>query len=147
MAKDLIEAIKAHHVFVDPTLTVFRNMILLADLPEYYQPPDNAFMPEPLKKYWLKYRDERMKTVLSPETLGLRNREFQKYKELTGILYRAGVTLLAGTDTPEPFCPLVRQDFHYTRNSKCWWNPDYPRLRRCKRRRFTMRGFCMRKKI
>ena len=46
-----------------------------------------------------------MKTTLSPETLDLRKREFQKYKDLTGILYRAGVTLLAGTDTPEPFCP------------------------------------------
>jgi imidazolonepropionase-like amidohydrolase len=46
-----------------------------------------------------------MKTVFSPETLALRKREFQKYKDLTGILYRAGVTLLAGTDTPEPFCP------------------------------------------
>jgi len=105
MAKDLIEAIRARQVFVDPTLVVFRNMILLADLPEYYQHADNSGMPEPLKKYWLKYRADRMKTALSPETLDLRKREFQKYKELTGILYRAGVPLLAGTDTPEPFCP------------------------------------------
>ena len=105
IAKDLIAAIKARQVFVDPTLAVFRNMILLADLPEYYQHADNAGMPEALKKYWLKYRADRMTTALSPETLDLRRREFQKYKELTGILYRAGVPLLAGTDTPEPFCP------------------------------------------
>ncbi len=105
IAKDLIQAIKARRVFVDPTLTVFRNMLLLADLPEYYQHPDNAAMPEPLMKYWLKYREDRMKTTFSPETLDLRRREFQKYKDLTGILYRAGVPLLAGTDTPEPFCP------------------------------------------
>jgi imidazolonepropionase-like amidohydrolase len=35
-----------------------------------------------------------------------RRAEFKKYQELTGVLYRAGVTLLAGTDAPEPFvCP------------------------------------------
>jgi len=105
IAKDLIQAIKDRGVFVDPTLTVFRNMLLLADLPEYFEHPDNARMPEPLQKYWLKYRADRMKTTFRPETLELRKREFEKYKELTGILYRAGVRLLAGTDTPEPFCP------------------------------------------
>src|SRR5204862_6634888 len=26
-------------------------------------------------------------------------------QELTGLLYRAGVPLLAGTDAPEPYCP------------------------------------------
>jgi imidazolonepropionase-like amidohydrolase len=36
----------------------------------------------------------------------LRREEFRKYQELTGVLYRAGVTLLAGSDAPEPFvCP------------------------------------------
>src|SRR5262249_10022345 len=34
-----------------------------------------------------------------------RRQEFQKYKDLTGILHRAGVPLLAGTDSPEPYCP------------------------------------------
>ncbi|HUQ92359.1 MAG TPA: amidohydrolase family protein [Bryobacteraceae bacterium] len=105
IARDLIAAIKARGVFVDPTLAVFRNMLLLADLPEYYQHPDNAHVPEPLMKYWMKYRAGRMSTTFTPETLDLRKREFEKYKELTGILYRAGVPLLAGTDAPEPFCP------------------------------------------
>ncbi|HPT26889.1 MAG TPA: amidohydrolase family protein, partial [Bryobacteraceae bacterium] len=104
-AKELIEAIRARQVFVSPTLTVFRNMQLLADLPEVYQHPDNARMPEQLKEYWLKDQAVRMKKTLTPETLDLRRREFQKYKDLTGILYRAGVPLLAGTDAPEPFCP------------------------------------------
>jgi hypothetical protein len=43
-------------------------MLLLADLPEYYQRSDNALMPERLKKYWLKYREERMRdTMLTPQ--------------------------------------------------------------------------------
>jgi imidazolonepropionase-like amidohydrolase len=41
-----------------------------------------------------------------PESVELRREEFRKYQELTGVLYRAGITLLAGTDAPEPFvCP------------------------------------------
>jgi imidazolonepropionase-like amidohydrolase len=31
-----------------------------------------------------------------------RRREFAKFQELTGKLYRSGVVLLAGTDAPEP---------------------------------------------
>ena len=43
--------------------------------------------------------------IRSPSTRDRRRKEFQKYKELTGILHRAGVPLLAGTDSPEPYCP------------------------------------------
>ena len=32
-------------------------------------------------------------------------KEFRKYQELTGLLHAAGVPLLAGTETPEPFVP------------------------------------------
>jgi imidazolonepropionase-like amidohydrolase len=38
-------------------------------------------------------------------SLADRRREFAKYQELTGKLYRAGVPLLAGTDSPEPQVP------------------------------------------
>ncbi len=104
-ARDLIALIRQHNTFVDPTLAVFRNMILLADLPEYSDNADNAIVPERLRQNWRKYLDQQRKTMLTPETLDARRREFRKYQELTGMLYRAGVTLLAGTDTAEPFCP------------------------------------------
>ncbi len=41
----------------------------------------------------------------APATRDRRRKEFQKYQELTGLLFRAGVPLLAGTDVPEPYCP------------------------------------------
>jgi imidazolonepropionase-like amidohydrolase len=59
-------------------------------------------MPERLRNSWHKYRQGQ---GLAPSTRDRRRQEFQKYKDLTGILYRAGVPLLAGTDTPEPYCP------------------------------------------
>src|SRR5262249_8710449 len=31
--------------------------------------------------------------------------QVRKYQELTGLLHRAGVTLLCGTDAAEPYCP------------------------------------------
>ena len=87
---------------VSPTLTVFRNMLLLSDLEEVRNHPDNDRVPQRLKDYWDGYRKM---LGLSPDTLELRGKGFAKYQELTGILYRAGVPLLVGTDTPEPYCP------------------------------------------
>ena len=95
--------LKEHNVAVDPTLVVFRNMVLLGDQPEFIEHPDNARVPERMKEGWQHLLKERQFT---PESLELRREEFRKYQELTGVLYRAGVTLLAGTDAPEPFvCP------------------------------------------
>ena len=35
----------------------------------------------------------------------MRRQQFVKLQELTGLLHRSGVLLLAGTDTPVQFCP------------------------------------------
>jgi hypothetical protein len=102
-AAQLIAAIKQHNVAVDPTLVVFRNMIILGDQPEFNQHPDNARVPARMRRGWQQLMKERQ---FLPESLELRREEFRKYQELTGVLYRAGVTLLAGTDAPEPLvCP------------------------------------------
>jgi hypothetical protein len=98
-AIELVAAIKEGGVAVDPTLVVFRNTVLLGDQSEYINHPDNARVPERMKDGWRRLLKERQ---FLPESVELRREEFRKYQELTGVLYRAGVTLLAGTDAPEP---------------------------------------------
>lgn len=102
-ALKLVAAIKQGRVAVDPTLVVFRDMVILGDQPEYINHADNAKVPERMREGWGRLLKER---EFQPETVDARREEFRKYQELTGILYRAGVTILAGTDAPEPsVCP------------------------------------------
>jgi dihydroorotase-like cyclic amidohydrolase len=102
-ALKLITEIKERNVAVDPTLVVFRNMVLLGDQQEFIEHPDNVRVPERMRRGWQHLLKER---GFPPESAELRREEVRKYQELTGVLYRAGVTILAGTDAPEPLiCP------------------------------------------
>ncbi len=96
----LIAELVKRKTFVDPTLAVFRNMILLPDVPEVRDHPDNALVPQRLRDFWPKY----LAKTGCPQGGALedRRREFAKFEELTAKLYRAGVPLLVGTDAPEP---------------------------------------------
>jgi imidazolonepropionase-like amidohydrolase len=75
-------------------------MILLPDVPEVRDHPDNGLVPKRLRDFWPVY----LQRTGCPQggILEDRRREFAKYQELTGKLYRAGVPLLVGTDSPEP---------------------------------------------
>jgi imidazolonepropionase-like amidohydrolase len=99
---ELVKALAQHKVFVDPTLVVFRNQFLLIDQPEIFDSPDHRHVTERLRRWWSDYRARRSPP---PETLDLRKRELKNYLTLTGMMYRAGVRLLVGTDSPEPFTP------------------------------------------
>lgn len=101
-ARALVALLAKRQVLVDPTLTVYRNMLLLSDLPEIHGHADVATVPERLRSYWHSYR---LSQGLAQATRERRRREVRKYQDLVGILHRAGVPLLAGTDAPEPFCP------------------------------------------
>jgi imidazolonepropionase-like amidohydrolase len=101
-AQSLIAALAKRQVNVDPTLVVFRNMIYLNDLEEIHHHPDLARVPRRMLDSWHSYRRA---SNLPPATREARRKEIGKYRELTGLLHRAGVPLLAGTDTPEPFVP------------------------------------------
>jgi hypothetical protein len=96
----LVAELARSHTYVDPTLAVFRNMILLPDVPEARDHADTALAPRRLREFWPVY----LRRTGCPQggPLEDRRREFAKYQELTGKLYRAGVPLLVGTDSPEP---------------------------------------------
>jgi len=100
LCESLVAELAQRKVFVDPTLAVFRNMILLPDVPEIHDHPDNALVPKRLREFWPVY----LQRTGCPQggSLEDRRREFAKFQELTGKLYRAGVPLLVGTDSPEP---------------------------------------------
>lgn len=99
----LVAELAKQKIYVDPTLTVHRNLILFPDLPEIRDSPDNLQIPRRLREYWPKYATKN--GIPAPETLDHRRGEFAKYQELTGKLYRAGVPIQVGTDSPEPYCP------------------------------------------
>ena len=100
LCNELVAELARRKVLVDPTLAVFRNMILLPDVPEISSHPDNALVPRRLREFWSVY----LKRTGCPQggPLEDRRKEFAKFQELTGKLYRAGVPLLVGTDAPEP---------------------------------------------
>lgn len=100
LCQDLVAELARRKVYVDPTLAVFRNMILLPDVPEVSGHSDNALAPRRLREFWPVYLQRTGCPQGGP--LADRKREFAKYQELTGMLYRAGVPLLVGTDAPEP---------------------------------------------
>src|SRR5262249_32320780 len=98
----LVAMLARKQVFVDPTLTVYHNMLLLSDIETVHRHPDVERMPERLRMSWHAYPQRQGLPASTPDR---RRKECQKYMDLTGILYRAGVPLLAGTDVPEPYCP------------------------------------------
>ena len=103
LCEALVAELAKRKTYVDPTLAVFRNMILLPDVPEVRDHLDNALVPKRLRDFWPVY----LKRTGCPQggELADRRREFAKFQELTGKLYRAGVPLLVGTDSPEPQVP------------------------------------------
>jgi imidazolonepropionase-like amidohydrolase len=103
----LIQQMAAQGTMFDPTLVCFKNMLLFNDQPEVYKSSDNSYMPRSVQKNWASYRESAtwIGNKLTPENFQSRRDYMKKYKEATARLYRAGVTLLAGTDSPEPYCP------------------------------------------
>jgi enamidase len=55
LCHELVAELARRKIYVDPTLAVFRNMLLLPDVPEVSGHSDNALVPRRLREFWPMY--------------------------------------------------------------------------------------------
>jgi hypothetical protein len=88
-----------YKVAVCPQLIRYHNMVL-RDQKEVWAHSDVALVPRSMRAFWEHYRRQ---TELGGGTLAVRQAELAKYRELTGLMHRQGILILAGTDAPMPY--------------------------------------------
>jgi hypothetical protein len=98
---DLFARLKANGNWQVPTLTVFS--------PKNWNDPQLAR--DPRLRYfsgeyrdWLTAKNDSRFNAWTPEDFALERQQFEFDKKVTGAMFRAGVPLLAGTDTGNPYC-------------------------------------------
>jgi imidazolonepropionase-like amidohydrolase len=100
-ADAVFATLKKNHTWQCPTLTVERSF--LTDDPSFANDSRLKYMPVQIKSSWDPTKDARPKNR-SPEEVALRKKIYQKELEIVGAMQRAGVDILAGTDTLNPNC-------------------------------------------
>jgi hypothetical protein len=84
-----------------PTLTIRRARPYLLELIQSND-PRLQYIPKDIADSWKPRNDARQPAT--PQVIAGRKRVFQKDLQVVGAMHRAGVSFLAGTDTPNPFC-------------------------------------------
>src|SRR5262252_7880029 len=90
------------HTWQTPTLTVLRSGALLDD-PTVRHDPWRQYLPAAVIAQWDATTAARLK-ARTPEDVALARLVYQKQVDLVGMMRRAGVELLAGTDVLNPSC-------------------------------------------
>jgi hypothetical protein len=85
-----------------PTLTVHRSMAFLND-GHFTSDPRLAYMSADVRYRWQPQNDFRFRRW-APAEFELHRSLFSADKKLVGIMFHAGVPILAGTDAMNPFC-------------------------------------------
>lgn len=99
-----IEALVKQGTAVDPTLMVFWGTLFFPDDLAVTEHPDNAIVPKRLHDWWRGDNLVRAEAVRGVP-MARRRKTFADYQKLVGMLHRAGVPILVGTDAPEPQVP------------------------------------------
>jgi imidazolonepropionase-like amidohydrolase len=90
------------HTWQTPTLTVLRSGAWLDD-PMFRHDPRLKYLPAAVTARWDPTADSRFQTH-APEDFALARLVYQKQVDLVGMMHRAGVEVLAGTDVLNPYC-------------------------------------------
>jgi len=93
---------KRNHTWQCPTLTVLRNVRFIDDL-ALIDDSRMKYMPRMYKALWNPTNDFRFKDRTA-EDIAVGKKAYQKALEIVGAMKRAGVEILAGTDTQNPYC-------------------------------------------
>ena len=101
-AEALFADLKKNHTWQCPTLTVERSVAFLND-PSLTNDPRLKYMSRQIRSSWDPKADFRFKTRTA-EDWALEKRAFRKEIEVVGAMQHAGVDILAGTDTLNPYC-------------------------------------------
>jgi tetratricopeptide (TPR) repeat protein len=99
----LFATLKRNGTWQCPTLTVLHSIAYLDD-PTFTNDPRLKYMPRWTRIAWDPARARQMYGRSSDEDLAFAKKEFQKDLELVGAMQKAGVGILAGTDTSNAFC-------------------------------------------
>jgi hypothetical protein len=100
-AAALFALLKSNGTWQCPTLTLLR-MFGFGDDPAFLNDPRLKYMPQVFRE--LVWDPAAIDGKRTPEDFAYMKKEFQKDLEVVGAMQRSGVGMLAGTDTPNPFC-------------------------------------------
>jgi imidazolonepropionase-like amidohydrolase len=91
-----------HRTWQSPTLTVLRSSSHLDD-PGFRRDPRIRYLPAEVTAFWDPKTDARFQKRTTAE-YALARQVYEKQMELVGMMHRAGVEILAGTDALNPYC-------------------------------------------
>jgi imidazolonepropionase-like amidohydrolase len=100
--QDLLAQFRRNQTWQVPTLTVHRSMAFLND-GHFTSDPRLVYMSSDVRSRWQPQNDFRFRRW-PPAEFQLHRELLNADKSLVGIMFRAGVPLLAGTDAMNPYC-------------------------------------------
>jgi Amidohydrolase family len=99
-ARSLYQRFAKNHTWQTPTLVLVRALCSLDD-PRFTTDPRVKYMPAFVRSYWdLKS----LQNQALMKSMAGRKQSYNRSLEEVAKMHRAGVEILAGTDTPFPFC-------------------------------------------
>ena len=101
-AEILFGELKKNQTWQCPTLTVLRSWAY-SDTPSFTNDPRLKYIPRDIASSWDPKADTFLK-AMTADDWALSKKVFSKELEIVGAMQRAGVQILAGTDTLNPFC-------------------------------------------